>query len=138
MLTPQQFQEKHARRLKGAVEDMRNGIMNVTVAPTQLAAAKQAKMLARLTESVINGKWANGLKKVTLEDWKTKMIDKGLNRVAGGIDSASDKVIDFAGQLLPAITNAQGKISSMPDMTLEDSINRMNTFVREMAKFRKK
>lgn len=138
MLTPQQFQEKHARRLKGAVEDMRNGILNVTVSPTQAAASKQAKMLARLTESVNNGKWANGLKKVTLEDWKTKTIDKGLGRVAGGIDAASDKVIDFAGQLLPAITSAQGKISSMPDMTLEDSINRMNTFVREMAKFRKK
>lgn len=138
MLTPQQFQEKHARRLKGAIDDMRTGINNVTEAPTMKAAAKQEKMKSRLVASLDSGIWASRLRKVTLEEWKSKTLDKGLNRVAGGIDAAADKVIDFAGQLLPAITGAQGKIATMPDVTLEDSINRMNTFVREMAKFRKK
>jgi hypothetical protein len=138
MLNAQQFAEKHNRRLKGAIEDMRNGVAGVTTAPSTQAIAKKDKMIARLTESVNNGKWASNLQKVSLEDWKTQMIDKGLPRVAGGIDSARLKVEDFASQLLPAIESATSKIKAMPDLTLEDSINRMTTMVREMAKFRKK
>lgn len=138
MLNAQQFQEKWQRRLTGATEDMRNGINAVTVAPTMQAANKQQKMLANLTARVQDGTWASRLKAVSLDDWKSKMIDKGLGRVAAGAQSAAGKVQDFAAQLIPAITAAQGKISSMPDLTLEDSINRMTTFTREMAKFRKK
>ena len=44
-LTPLEFQEKHARRLKASVEDVRKGIDRVTENPCELAAAKQDKML---------------------------------------------------------------------------------------------
>jgi len=137
-VTPAEFQEKHARRLKGSLTDMRLGVEKVTEAPGAKAAAKQDKMLANLTAKVADGTWANRLKKVTLEDWRSKMIDKGLPRVSGGIDAASAKVIDFATQLLPAVDAASRKVQGMPDLTLEDSINRMTTFVRDMSKFRKK
>lgn len=137
-LTPEEFADKHARRLKGSLEDMRSGIEKVTTAPGQAAAKKSAKMLANLTAKVQDGTWARRVAGVTLEDWKDKMINKGLSRVPGGIDAARQKVVDFAGQLLPAIDAAQGKVKAMPDLTIEDSINRMTTFVREMAKFKKK
>lgn len=137
-VTPQQFQEKHARRLKGSIEDIRNGIERVSTAPTAQAAAKAEKMKARLVESIDNGKWANNLRKVTLEDWKASMRDKGISRISGGIDGAAAKVQDFASQLLPAIDAAKAGISNMPDLTLEDSIARMTAFTRQMAKFRKK
>jgi hypothetical protein len=137
-MTPEEFQEKHARRLKGAIEDMRSGIEKVDVAPTKLAGDKEAKMKAKLLARIEDGTWKRRVQAVTLEDWKSKMIDKGLNRVSSGIDSAAAKVKDFASQLIPAVSSAQTKISGMPDLTLEDSINRMNTFVREMAKFRKR
>jgi len=138
MITPSEFQEKQARRLKGALEDMAKGVQGVTVSPTNLAAAKQDKMKTRLNASIDSGRWASALKAVSLEDWKTKMIDKGINRVATGIDAASDKVINFASQLLPAVQAAQNKVKAMPDVTLEDSISRMNAYTREMAKFHKK
>jgi hypothetical protein len=66
------------------------------------------------------------------------MIDKGLARVSGGIDSAAAKVTDFASQLLPKLAEVGAKVNTMPDMTLEDSIARMTYQVREMSKFRKK
>lgn len=137
-VTPAQFTERHARHLKNAIEDMRVGVEGVTVAPTAQAAAKQDKMKAHLVASIDNGTWANRLKAVPLEDWKNKMLSKGLPRVASGIDAASDKVESFAAQLLPAVDAARNKVGGMPDLTLEDSINRMSTYVREMAKFRKK
>ena len=137
-LTPAEFQEKHARRLKGALPDMRAGIARVTESPTKKAAAKVDKMRTHLLESIDDGTWARRLGAVTLEDWRTKMTDKGLARVSGGIDGAAAKVTDFASQLLPAIDAAQAKVKSMPDLTLEDSIARMTTMTREMAKFHKK
>jgi len=137
-LTPEQFAEKHNRRTKAALDDMKAGIENVTVAPTEKAAAKQEKMRQRLLEALENGKWANGLKRVSLEEWKQKMIELGLNRVASGLDANKKKVEEFAAQLLPHIEAGQKLIEKMPDVTLEDSINRMTAFIRHMSKFQRK
>lgn len=136
-LTATEFQDKHSRRLKAAVEDVRRGIDRVTESPTEKAAAKQDKMLTNLTAAVSSGKWAAGLKRVSLDEWKKKARDVGVNRIAAGIDAAKDKVIDFANQILPYIDRAQSEISNMPDVTLDDNINRMNTFVRRMAQFKR-
>ncbi|MBA7617770.1 hypothetical protein ES703_25088 [subsurface metagenome] len=137
-ITPAEFQEKHARNLKASLVDMRAGVERVTEAPGAKAAAKQDKMLANLTAKITDGTWAARLKAVSLESWREKMVNKGLPRVSGGIDAAKDKVTDFASQLLPAVDAASRKVAAMPDLTLEDSISRMTTMVREMAKFRKK
>ena len=132
-LTPAEFQEQHARRLKAAVEDVRKGIDRVTENPCEKAAAKQDKMLMNLTASVTSGKWAGGLKRVSLEAWKKNARDIGVNRIAAGIDGAKDKVVAFAEVLLPHIDRGKEKIKGMPDITLDDSINRMTTFIRHMS-----
>jgi len=136
-LTPAQFQEKHARRLKAAVEDVRQGIARVTENPCEKAAAKQDKMLTNLTQAITSGKWANGLKRVSLEDWKRKASEIGVNRIAAGIDGAKAKVVAFAEVLLPHIDNGTAKIKTMPDVTLDDNINRMTTFCRHMAQLKR-
>ena len=136
-LTPAEFQEKHARRLKAAVEDVRKGIDRVTESPTEKAAAKQAKMLTNLTAAVNSGKWAAGLKRVSLEDWKKQTRDVGVNRIAAGIDAAKSKVIAFAEELLPHIDRGRDKIKAMPDVTLDDNINRMVSFTRHMSELKR-
>jgi len=136
-LTPSEFQEKHARRLKASVEDVRRGIARVTENPCEKAAAKQDKMLTNLTNAVNSGKWAAGLKRVSLEDWKKKATNIGVNRIAAGIDGAKDKVIAFAEVLLPHIDSQLAKIKTMPDVTLDDNINRMTTFIRGMAEMKR-
>lgn len=134
-LTPQQFQEKHARRLKASIEDMREGVLRVTQSPTEAAAAKKEKFRAGINAAIDDGKWERGLRRVSLEEWKDKMITKGLGRVAAGIDAAAPKVIEFASELLPFQDRLQSQIDGMPDISLEDNINRMTTWIREMAKF---
>ena len=136
-LTPQEFQEKHARRLTASVEDVRRGIDRVTESPMEKAAAKKDKMLANLTAAVNDGRWEKGLKRVSLEDWKTKTRDVGVGRIAAGIQAASSKVIAFAEELLPHIDAGQAKLKTMPDITLEDNIARMSTFVRHMANMKR-
>jgi len=132
-LSPAEFQEKHARRLKASTEDMRRGINWVMESLIDKAAAKQDKMLSNLTQAVQSGKWAAGLKRVTLDEWKRKAADIGVNRVAAGIDGAKEKVISFAEVLLPHIDRGRDKIKAMPDITLDDNINRVSTFLRHMA-----
>ena len=136
-LTPAEFQEKHARRLSASVEDVRRGIDRVTVNPCELAAAKQEKMLANLTAAVNDGRWSAGLKRVSLEQWKDKAKNVGAGRIASGINAAKDKVIAFAEQLLPHIDAGTTKLKTMPDITLEDNIMRMTSFIRHMAEFKR-
>lgn len=137
-LTPEEFREKHARRLKGSIADMEKGVDRVTEAPTMKAAAKKEKMRQKLTEAIDNGKWEAGLKRVSLDEWKDKMKTKGLNRIAAGIDAAAEKVEAFASELLPYQERLKVELEKMPDVTLEDNINRMTTFIRGMAKFKRK
>ncbi|MBC7343859.1 MAG: hypothetical protein H5U03_00200 [Clostridia bacterium] len=137
-LTPDQFAEKLARRLKAAIPDMQAGIQAVSEAPTAKAAAKKEKMKSRLVAKIDDGTWENRLKAVSLEEWKKKAAEIGTQRVAAGIDAATDKVKRFAEQLLPYQESLKAQVDKMPDLTLEDSINRMTTWVRGMAKFRKK
>lgn len=132
------FAEKHARRLKGALQDVRNGIDRVTEAPTLKAAAKKDKMKLNLNAALDNGKWERGLKRVSLEEWKRKAIDKGIERIPRGIDDAHDKVVKFASELLPHVDAGKKSIDKLADVTLEDNINRMTTFIRHMSKFERK
>lgn len=137
-LTPDEFTEKHSRRLKGAITDMQRGVEGVTASPTLAAAAKKDKMRAEINRSIDSGKWEAGLKRVSLQEWKDKMIQKGLGRVAAGIDAAAGKVKDFAAQLLPFQDTLAATIKKMPDVSLEDNINRMTSWIRGMAKFQRK
>ena len=136
-LTPEQFAEKHARRLKGSMADIKRGVEGVTNSPMEKAAAKKDKMQARMNEALDSGKWERGLKSVSLEDWKNQLVTKGIPRISAGIDAAHDKVVNFASKLLPYIDEGRAKVKSMPDLTLEDNLNRMTEFVRHMSKFRK-
>jgi hypothetical protein len=135
-VTAAEFREKHAARLKAAMADVQRGVDRVSVAPGTQAAAKQAKMLTRLTEAVNSGKWSKRVSAIGLEEWKTLMKDKGIPRIASGIDAAGAKVEKFAGELLAFESTVQAKIDRMPDLSLEDSVNRASTWIREMSKFR--
>ena len=136
-LTPAEFQEKHARRLSAAVEDVRKGIDRVTVNPCELAAAKQEKMRTNLNAAIDDGRWAAGLKRVSLAEWKDKAKNVGAGRIASGINAAKAKVIAFAEELLPHIDAGTAKLATMPDITLEDNIARMTSFIRHMADFKR-
>lgn len=134
-VTAAEFAEKHARRTKAALEDMRKGIQAVTEAPGKAAAAKQDKMRANLIAAIDSGKWAARVSAVSLDDWKTAMLEKGVARVPAGIDAAKAKTEAFAEQLLAYEETLLTKLNSMPDLTLEDSIARSGFWIREMAKF---
>ena len=137
-LTPEQAVEKHARRLKGSTEDIRRGIMRVTEAPGVAAARKTEKMRTNLIASIDSGKWGQRVASVPLTTWQALAADKGIARIAAGIDGAKEKMTDFYGQLFPFQDAVVAKVKGMPDVTLDDNLNRMTFAAREMSKFKRR
>lgn len=137
-LTAAEFQEKHAKRLKAAVPEIKAGVDRVTEAPSAAAVAKEEKMKAKLLASIEDGTWRKRLGEYSLGDWKKDMKEKGAGRIASGIDASKDKVTKFAGALLPHVQSGEDKVKGMPDLTLDDSANRMVEFMKHMAELKYK
>jgi len=133
-LSPSDISDKWARRTKGAVADIQAGIDRVTESPAAKAIAKKDKMKQNLLKSLDDGTWEKRLGEVSLEDWKSKTRAKVAERLAGGVDGAAAKRQKFDTHLVSTINEILPKINDMPDMTLEDSVNRVRTFMDHMSK----
>lgn len=133
-----EYQEKQARRLKASREDMIKGINRVTKSPGEAAAEAEELLIQRFTEAVRGGKWKQNVMGVSLEEWKRKFIEKGVDRVGPGIDAAKEKTIKSAEKLLANVDTASAEVRAMPKGTIDDSINRMTTYSRRMHELSKR
>jgi len=130
-----EYAEKWSRRLKGAIADITAGVEALDKNPAEEAIKAKEKMKAKLLEAIDSGRWEGGLKKVTLEEWKRKMLNKGIPNISRGVDEAIPDMEEFGNWLLPKVTDIAERVKrEIPGVTLEDSIRRMEQFVREMAK----
>lgn len=132
-VTASQYAEKWGRNLKNSTQDIRTGVEAVTTAPGVKAAKKADKYLAGIQRAVSDGTWQKRVSAVTLQDWQEKTINKGIGRIAQGVDSAQSKQVQMAEKLLAAIDSVKAKVDGMPDTTLDDRLNRMVAFARGMS-----
>lgn len=135
-VTPQEFASDWSTRIGQSIPKIERGIRNVTTSPTQKAKAKKQKLLNNFTNAVNSGKWERGLDRVSLSDWQTAAITKGLSRIGQGAQAAQSKVEAFATKLLAYQDGLKAKLDAMPDLTLQDNINRMTYYITEMSKFK--
>ena len=135
-LTGAQAAAKWKQNLSASTQFIQQGVQAVTESPTERAAAAQQKMLQNLTAAVQTGKWAANLRKVDLNTWKTRTISVGIPRIAQGAAASEAKFAAFATKLFAHQDRLVQQIKGMPDLTLQDSINRMITFVQGMAEFK--
>jgi len=136
-VSPSEYAEKWGRKLKGSTEDIRRGVERVTEAPGVKAAAKVEKMKANLLKSIEDGTWARRVASVDVGEWKDKTLKKGIGRISQGVDEAGSKMQDFASEFFPHLEEGQRKVDAMPDITLEDNINRASEMMRHNAKFKR-
>ncbi len=130
------IQAKWSKNTKAAGDEMRKGIQAVTEAPGQKAAASVEKMRANLNKSLDDGTWQERVSAIPLEEWKDKMLRKGVPRVSAGVDAAAPKVVQFHQQLGDHQERINSTLDGMPDITLEDGISRMIAQVEGMAQFK--
>lgn len=123
-------------RLSASVERVRAQVEKLTVSPTERAAASVQRWIARLQDPDTQERWATNLRAVSLEDWKRAMIEKGVPRIAQGATASQAKVTDFAQKLINYLNTILPEIERMPKLTIEDSINRVTTYIRRMSQFK--
>jgi len=131
-LTASEYAEKWGRRLKNSTQDVRDGIQRVTVAPGIKAAESQDRMLNAITESITSGKWARNTAAVSLQEWQKAALDKGVNRIAAGVDNAMQKQVAMADKLLADVDAVVAEVDRMPNSTLDDRLARMVAYARGM------
>lgn len=124
--------DKWNRRMKGAVTDIQAGVNRVTENPAEKAILKKDKMLSNLTKAVNDGKWEAGLRNTTLSDWKSKTANKVGQRLASGVDEAMPKRQKFDNYLVSTLNEILPQVQNMPDMTFEDSVNKVRAVMEHM------
>jgi len=124
-MTPEQFADKLVRNGGQAVQDYKDGIARVTVAPTASAALHLDKARQNYNAAIDSGKTKRALEKVTLAEWQAKASTVGAMRFADGLSSARPKIVKFAQQFLPYIEDVRNQIGQMPNLTKEDAKQRM-------------
>lgn len=132
-LSPSEFQAKQAKRLKASTEEIRAGVAAVSDAPSAKAIEKKDKMIANLIASVEDGTWEHRLAAHSLSDWKRDMLEKGVGRIATGIDNANAKTQKFAAWLLPKVYALSDEVKGMPDLTIDDAVARAEKVIRGMG-----
>lgn len=134
-MNPGEYAEKQIRRLSAAGPDIRAGVAAVSENPCDKAADKADDWQAAMTLPRTRARFEAGLRRVSLADWKSKMLDVGLGRVAQGAEAARPKMEKFASEFLPHVYDGAEKVKAMPGLTLEDGIARATAMIRHNAEF---
>jgi hypothetical protein len=129
--SPDQIAAKWAQNLSANTDRIKEGVQSITVAPGMAAAAAKETWATNTLAS--KDKWASRTGAVTKEEWQNAMIEKGLNRIAGGAQAAVPRFNAFMGRLLPHIDSVKRGLPARG--TLEQNIARSAAFIRGMSKF---
>lgn len=130
----QQVAQKWSQNLTASTQSITNGVNAVTVSPTQLAAQNVQGYLNGVNAAVTSGKWQRNLQKVTVQDWKNSMLQKGIPHIQTGATQAQAKVAQVMGPLLQFIYDTRDSINqSHPRGSLAANLARANAFATAMA-----
>lgn len=126
-----------ADRMQAAGQKMTDGVNNVTTSPTELAAQAKDRWIQGVTKAAADGKFEDGLRSVTLSDWKEAMIKKGVPNMQTGARAGQAKMERFLRDFLPFAEGVSQEIASMPKGTLQDSIARATAAITKLASYRR-
>jgi hypothetical protein len=116
--------------LSASGTDIQNGVQNVKTAPGVKAAAAKATYINNVTASA--DIWAANTAKVSLGDWQSAMVNKGIPRLQQGISQAQATKTAKIQQTLSAVDAAVNDIANMPRGSIEQNIARSVAFQRAM------
>ena len=105
----------------------RQGVQNVDVSPTSLAADQRDAYLQGVQRSV--GKWEKGLRSVTKDDWVKATAGNGADAWTASVSKAGSKVAAHASKAIPIYNNL---LSTMPPRgaTIDQNLKRVSHFAK--------
>lgn len=138
MQSAQQIAEKWSRNLGASTQAIREGVQSVTVNPMARAAERVDAYVAGIQRAVADGKYQDGLRRVSLEQWKDAMLEKGLSRVGTGASQAMPKFADFMSEFIPHLQAGVRALETMPRGDLSQNVARAVAMMQHNARFRRR
>lgn len=136
-VSPQQAAEKWARRTGGAVQDYTAGVQRVTTSPMETAAEHPERYQDGVNRAVAEGRYQSGLRRVSLQGWKDAAVNKGAQRIPGGVQAAQGKMQSFMAEFLPYEDAVAAQVRAMPKGGIENGIARAVAQMRGNSQFRR-
>lgn len=127
---------KYQDRTSIAGPEYEAGIRDPRRDPTAAAIDKQDEMLKNLTDSVKNGKWADGLRYSGMAGWQNAALIKGTVRYSDGVSFSLDKVRDFVSKFAAHLRSKEAEIQKMPKTSIDQSIQKAAAQIKHNAQFR--
>lgn len=116
-LTAREIAEKQVRNAQAASAAYTQGIERTTKNPMERAAAQKAKLLNNFTDAVNSGRWEEGLRAVSMEEWKRLAREKGGANYARGVAAALPKITRFWESWKPIHDQIKAQVDAMPSDT---------------------
>lgn len=136
-VTAEQAAARWLARMGQARENYIQGTNNPARNPMTEAIANGQRYIDGVTQAYNDGKWARGLRRVDLEEWKRLCREFGAARLASGAQKAQGKVQRFFQEFMPFLQGVLQRFPKRPNETLEDRITRAGNIMRAMAGFRR-
>lgn len=119
--------------LQSAGTKAQAGAQRVQTSPGQAAAQQAQKWINRVNESA--AKWQRKVGAVTLEDWRTAYITKGVPRIASGAQQAQPKYQAALVPLFQYMSNVWSEVNAMPSDTPAARDQKMLTWAARMRNY---
>jgi len=112
------------------------GVENVQTAPNAKAAKAIDRWVASVTSKEVQDKYVSRNNAVTLQEWQAATVQFGVPNLARGAAKGTPKYAAFAEKFYPFLSANLQKIQSMPNVTLQDRIQRSVAMMTANSKFR--
>lgn len=112
------------------------GVENVQDAPNKKAAAALPRYIASVTSKAVQDKYVAKNNAVTLEMWRKNTIDFGVPNLSRGAQKGEPKYATFAAKFYPHLNTVLGEIAALPNVTLQDRIQRAVKLMQRNAEFK--
>ena len=132
-LDPTSATTKWQQRMQAAAQQITEGVNAVTTSPGVLAAAQANVWITKLQASV--DKWKRNVGALTLQEWQTAMINRGIPNIATGVQAKSGNYQAFATKFYPYLQTGVNHVKTMPKGTLADGIARATYMITYNNKY---
>ena len=110
---------------------VKNGVMNTTKDPIQLAIAAIPTMVANFQAAASSGRIQAGLQKSSKGAWQQAMVSKGIANMASAAPQAQPKVQNTLQSIIGSVNQAVAQLP--PRGSIQQNLQRANQFALAMA-----
>lgn len=135
-LTPQEAAAKLSNRIGQSGAAYLKGVQNTDKDPIALAIAAAPKWEAGIQDAIANGRYVKGLQRTNKTAWQNAVRDFGQSNYQSSGAKAERNYEKFATRFFPHLETVQQEVEAMPNLSFQDSLNRMIHNATRLRDFR--